>query len=105
MSIKGPLTYAGFLITHIENASVFLLTSYVTGALMLCCILCFFCGTIPFRNKEHHDSNLCVFTNPSQRSVYVRYYGVLDTEFMEERMQTKHCYSSGYLVEFEINRI
>lgn len=45
---------------------------------MLCCILCFFCGTIPFRNKEHHDSNLCVFTNPSLRFVYVGYCGVLD---------------------------
>lgn len=78
MSIRGPLTYAGFLITHIENASVFLLTPYVTGALMLCCILCFFCGTIPFKNKEHHDSNLCVFTNPSLRFVYVGYCGVLD---------------------------
>nr|KAF6416169.1 hypothetical protein HJG59_009465 [Molossus molossus] len=52
MSIRGPLTYAGFLITHIENASVFLLTPYVTGALMLCCILCFFCGTIPSRTKS-----------------------------------------------------
>lgn len=41
MSIKGPLTYAGFLITHIENASVFLLTSYVTGALS-CAVSCAF---------------------------------------------------------------
>ena len=67
-----------FLMTHIENASVFLLTSYVTGALTLCCILCFFCGTIPFRSKEHCDSSLGVFTNPSLRFVYVGYCGVLD---------------------------
>ena len=44
VGIKGPLTYAGFLITHIENASVFLLTSYITGALTLCCICAFSVG-------------------------------------------------------------
>lgn len=52
MSIRGPLTYAGFLITPIENASVFLLTPYVTGALMLCCILCFSVGPFHSRTKS-----------------------------------------------------
>ena len=61
LSIKGPLTYAGFLITHLENASVFLLTSYVTGALMLCCILCFFCGTIPFKNRVPWFQYVCIY--------------------------------------------
>lgn len=77
MSIKGPLTYAGFLMAHIEDASVFLLTSHVTGALTLCLYPVLSVG--PFHSgTEHHDSNLCVFTNPSLRCVYVGYCGVLD---------------------------
>lgn len=78
MSIKGFLIYVGFFITYIENVSVFLFILYVIGVFILCCILCFFCGIILFRNKEYYDFNLCVFINFFLRFVYVGYCGVLD---------------------------
>ena len=77
MSIKGPLTYAGFLITHIENASVF--AHFICNRcpyVVLYPVL--FLWDHSIQSKEHHDSNLCVFINSSLKFVYVGYCGVLD---------------------------